>query len=255
MKRLPILFLCLLAALVSAAQSGAGGVEPHRFAEPTWEELTRDLDYSPFGEAEKKEERDRSSLASQRESGERRRNPAVSKDHPLLANIVKFGIILAAAVALAILLKHLLGFGGGPRNKKIHVQELDEARLEDIEENLHESELEGFIRQAIERGQYTLAIRLYFLAILKELSLRESIRWRKNKTNRAYLNELSNDPDYNDFRKTARIFERIWYGDRTIDARAFQRIEGDFANFLRRLQEANQSNSTFKRNAQSAPVS
>ena len=137
------------------------------------------------------------------------------------------------------MLKHLLGFGSIPWNKKIKPRQLAEIRLETIEENLHEAEMNPLIRQAIEQGQYALAIRLYFLAILKELSLMQAIRWKKNKTNREYLQELQNEPDHAEFSRTARIFERIWYGNRIITAGEFRQVEIPFAVFLRRLQEQN----------------
>ena len=152
---------------------------------------------------------------------------------------MKVVIILLAATALALLLKQFLGLGIIPKNTKIKPKSISEVTLETIEENLHETKLNDFIHQAIEEGHYALAIRLYFLAILKELSLKRHIRWKKNKTNRAYLQELKNKPDYTDFRKTARIFERIWYGNRTISALEFQKIETPFASFLQRLQEKN----------------
>ena len=81
---------------------------------------------------------------------------------------LKFFIILAAAVAIALLLRQFLGFGGLPRNVKIKESILQEGELKNIEENLHETALEGYIRQAIDQKRYNLAIRLYFLAILKD---------------------------------------------------------------------------------------
>ena len=55
---------------------------------------------------------------------------------------------------------------------------------EKIEENIHESDLDKFIKQAESEEKYNLAIRLYYLAIIKELSLGKLIKWKRNKTNR-----------------------------------------------------------------------
>lgn len=239
--------LFLLANVQAAARQDNPGkrylrqpMKQHRFEEPVWVEATKDLDYSPLNPLQKKEERPRKE--SRKGKGgevEREEPPSFQIDRPLLSNIVKFLLILIAAVAIALLLKHLLGFGSIPWNKKIKPQQLAEIRLETIEENLHEAEMNALIRQAIEQGQYALAIRLYFLAILKELSLMQAIRWKKNKTNREYLQELQNQPDRADFRRAARVFERIWYGNRAITAGEFRQVETPFAEFLHRLQEQN----------------
>lgn len=215
-------------------------LEQQRFGEPDWIEATKDLDYSPLNPLRKKEERPRKERQRGKGDGaDREEMPSFQIDRPLFANIVKFLLILIAAVAIALLLKHLLGFGSIPWNKKIKPQQLEEIRLETIEENLHEAEMNSLIRQAIEQGQYALAIRLYFLAILKELSLMQAIRWKKNKTNREFLQELQNQPDRADFSRAARIFERIWYGNRVITAGEFRQVETPFADFLHRLQEQN----------------
>lgn len=239
--------LFLLANTRVGAQSDNPGkrylkqpLEQHRFEEPVWVEVTKDLDYSPLNPLRKKEERPRKERQKGKGDGaDREEMPSFQIDRPLLTNIVKFLLILIAAVAIALLLKHLLGFGSIPWNKKIKPQQLAEIHLETIEENLHEAEMNPLIRQAIEQGQYALAIRLYFLAILKELSLMQAIRWKKNKTNREYLQELQNQSDHADFSRTARIFERIWYGNRIITAGEFRQVEFPFADFLRRLQEQN----------------
>ena len=48
-----------------------------------------------------------------------------------------------------------------------------------FEEHIYESDLDRFIREATEQGNYALAIRLYYLAIIKELSLNRTILWKK----------------------------------------------------------------------------
>lgn len=241
------LILLLFFNFSVSAQTGAPGqrylqqqMEQHRFEEPVWIEATKELDYSPPGKLRDRKDRERSSRSQgQKDLTERENTPPIHVDRPLLTIIMKFITILIAAVALALLLKHFLGFGGIPWNKKIKPQELSEVKLKTIEENLHEAELDQYIRQAIEQEKYAMAIRLYFLAILKELSLLRVIRWKKNKTNREYLQELQNEPDYAGFQHTARIFERVWYGNRAINAMEFQDAEAPFVRFLQRLQERN----------------
>ena len=214
-------------------------LEQHNFEEPIWKEKKQGLDYSPNGKLRKAKERNadqhNGSQGTQEAARSRRRNN-FSIDSPLLSNILKFILLLTAVVVITILLKHLLGFNGIPRNKKIDHHKLDEIALEKIEDNLHESDIMSFIRQAIEQRKYDLAVRLYFLAILKELSLQKLVKWKKNKTNREYLTELRQTTEFGDFRRSMRVFENIWYGNRSIDTWEFQKIEGQLSAFLSRLQ-------------------
>lgn len=100
--------------------------------------------------------------------------------------------------------------------------------LEKIEENIHESDLDKFIKQAESEENYNLAIRLYYLAIIKELSLSKLIKWKKNKTNRSYLNELGSSPFRAGFKKATTIFERVWYGDGLLDQKDYLVLKPQF---------------------------
>ncbi|MBL4650568.1 MAG: hypothetical protein JKY03_12625, partial [Aureispira sp.] len=73
--------------------------------------------------------------------------------------------------------------------------------LAQIETNLEEADVEGFLKQALVDKNYRLAIRLYYLAIIKELSGKGAIEWKKEKTNGDYRRELQrkNHPKLKDF--------------------------------------------------------
>ena len=137
---------------------------------------------------------------------------------------------------LALLLRYLLGYEGFRRNKKITPSANAEAiDLEQIEENIHETDFERYIRQALESKQFALAIRLYYLHILNELSQLKHIKWKKDKTNRTYLNEMSSSPFNQSFRQLTLIFERVWYGNGELDEADFNALEPHFKTFLQQL--------------------
>jgi hypothetical protein len=149
--------------------------------------------------------------------------------------ILKILSIIIGTVAIAILLWAALTRGRQPRNRKLPAAESGSAiRLEEIEANLLDADLERFIQQALQQGDYALAVRLYYLAILKELSLRKLIAWKKDKTNRQYLQELQASPLAGAFRETTLIFERVWYGNRPLGEGEYRLIEPKF----RQLAEA-----------------
>lgn len=148
-----------------------------------------------------------------------------------LAMQVIIGLLLA--VLLFFVLRSLFGLNN-PRNKKIN-EILSVEELTQLEENLHQANLEDFIRRAIEQGNYTLAMRLYYLAILKELSLQERIEWKRDKTNRDYLREMRSSNIFNDFSDVTTIFERIWYGNIALSQTDFEQIEPQFKTLIHNI--------------------
>lgn len=142
--------------------------------------------------------------------------------------VLVFGVVI---VALAFLLYKLFG-GTFVKNRKVTQ---DKAfTIEDIEDRIHESDLERFLREALEKKDYRLAIRVYYLAIIKELSLKDLIRWKRDKTNREYLNEvIAAKPElHGGFRETTLAFERVWYGDIDVREQDYDMISPRFKQFM-----------------------
>lgn len=106
--------------------------------------------------------------------------------------------------------------------------------LAEIETNLQEADVEGFLKQALEDKNYRLAIRLYYLAIIKELAGKGVIEWKRDKTNGHYMRELRNKkhPKLKDFRAVTRIFEYVWYSDMVFDGAQFEEVRINFKDLL-----------------------
>jgi hypothetical protein len=97
------------------------------------------------------------------------------------------------------------------------------------------SELERRLKETLENCDYRGAIRIYYLFILKDLSIKQWVIWEKEKTNMHYLREMSGKPEFDDFNKTISYFEFVWYGKRKIDQYQFQTIQPYFTNLLQKL--------------------
>jgi hypothetical protein len=139
------------------------------------------------------------------------------------------GIILIVAI---ILFQFLMR---GNSNQTI--RRPDEYTIEEIEQNLHEAEIDRFLREALAKQDYRLAVRLYFLAIMKELSLKKIIEWQRDKTNGAYLREVRyNARDWaQDFAQVTLIFEYVWYSDAAFDAKGYSEVESYYKNLLAKV--------------------
>ncbi|MDV7395353.1 DUF4129 domain-containing protein, partial [Arthrospira platensis SPKY1] len=108
--------------------------------------------------------------------------------------------------------------------------------LEDIEDNLLEANIPDHLREAIRSGDYKMAIRLHYLALIQSLAHQRLIRWEREKTNGDYLRELQAHPLFADFREMTLVFERVWYGDRTVSEPDYRAIEARFAKTAKQVQ-------------------
>ena len=70
-----------------------------------------------------------------------------------------------------------------------------------------------------------MAVRLYYLSVLKELSVKNHIRWKRDKTNGAYLRELAGSPLFGTVQEVTLIFERVWYGKVELAKPDFDQLE------------------------------
>ena len=163
-------------------------------------------------------------------------NTSVNPMWGVVFEFLKWFFIIGAVVLVAYLILRFVGEGNIFGTKKRRISDPSvKIDLEHIEENLDTAELDPLIRQAIADKNYTLAVRLYYLAILKELHIKGDIAWKKDKTNRTYLREMRENPFFEPFRNATSIFERVWYGSQSVDERNFTMIQPDFQNLLKSL--------------------
>lgn len=94
------------------------------------------------------------------------------------------------------------------------------------------TELERRLEEALGRGDYREAVRIYFIFIIKDLSDKRWINWEKRKTNISYLIEMRSRPQYELFNKSVSVFEVVWYGNYTIDRKSFEEVEPTFKKLL-----------------------
>ena len=94
-------------------------------------------------------------------------------------------------------------------------------------ENIHEVDFPARIAAAEEAGDFRLATRLGYLAVLKTLTDQGLINWQPDKTNQTYLHELSNGALRNSFREATRQFEYVWYGELPLTAALYQQVRAD----------------------------
>lgn len=188
-----------------------------KFDQDKWKTLTKNLDYN-----EKKEPK------------EVKKDKEVSKDSkstsnfslPAIPAYVFYILIILVLVIILIKLFDLdLRF-----NKKIKPS--SSINIELMDEEIHESDLERHLKEALAKKDYKLSIRIYYLMVLKELTFKNWITWKKDKTNREYLLEMYKKSNYTTFKNITNIFENVWYGDKEVNETEFNSLSINFKNYI-----------------------
>lgn len=116
----------------------------------------------------------------------------------------------------------------GRSGKKITVQDTEA-------ENIHEMDFKKLIDETSIAGNYRLALRYYYLWLLKKLSVREIIDWHWDKTNTDYLYEIKDGGLRKEFEYLSYVYDHSWYGDFPVDDKAFAKAEKSFKKLLNTL--------------------
>ena len=192
----------------------------HPIEKDKWEKAVDGLDYNETIEEEIQDDQER----------EPREMPEVRKPFSLSLDWLKILIFAAIAALLIFILLKLFGKGASnPAVKPVS------ATINDLEDKPMESDLERFLRQAIETGNFKLAVRIYYLMVLKGLQDKGLIVWKKNKTNFDYLIEVAQHPQFQQLNQSTLIYEYIWYGDRQIAEPQFKSISISFLRLIEKI--------------------
>lgn len=116
----------------------------------------------------------------------------------------------------------------GRQRKKIYAEDV-------IEQNIHEMDFSKLVNDTKATGDYRLAVRYYYLWVLKRMSLREIIDWHWQKTNSDYLYEIADKNIRKDFEYLSYLYDYSWYGEFPLDEAAFIKAEKAFQKTLNTL--------------------
>ena len=190
------------------------------FDKETWKELTEDLNYGDIEEAP--EERIQEEQSKPSSGGA---SWGIS-----LGSTGQFIVISLIVLLLIFLVARLLGFGSG--GKLVQLKKEHQFSIESLEEQLHESDLEKFLRLALEQEDFRVALRIYYLMVMKSLSELGWIIWKKDKTNYDYVREMRSQMSYQQFRSLTGAFEIIWYGEIDIHKTEYDQLHPMFKEYV-----------------------
>ena len=107
--------------------------------------------------------------------------------------------------------------------------------VSDIEANIHATDFKTLIASAEAEHNYRLAIRYYYLWLLKDLTNAEIIEYDVEKTNSDYQNEISTKSLKEGFSYTSYLYNYIWYGEFDVNENEFNKAKDAFIQFLKSI--------------------
>jgi hypothetical protein len=146
-----------------------------------------------------------------------------SKTYVTLMDILYYGLMIAA---LLLIMRGLLK--ADRRGLLFGRIKDNNIRIVEFEEDIGKINFDDLIRSAMDKKQYKLAVRYFYLKSLQMLSGRGLVELKNNKTNYQYLNEIKNNRIAEAFRVTTNRFEWIWYGDFPVDENTIKYSQTDF---------------------------
>jgi len=99
------------------------------------------------------------------------------------------------------------------------------------EEIVKTKDIKKLIAKALEQQNYRLAVRYYYLLILKKLSEAELIEYMFDKTNNDYIAEIASEKINLQFKKVTELYDYTWYGNFEVTASDYSLAQETF-NYL-----------------------
>ncbi|QED37305.1 DUF4129 domain-containing protein [Antarcticibacterium arcticum] len=106
------------------------------------------------------------------------------------------------------------------------------------EKLVQSADLSSLIEAAIAAGDYRLAIRYYYLKLLKLLHHKKLIHYEFQKTDTEYLAELKDDTLRSPLKRIMRIYDFIWYGNFPVSEKEFAMAQDYFRSIETSLNRA-----------------
>jgi hypothetical protein len=134
------------------------------------------------------------------------------------------------ALLLVIYIIYLIAKSRQGKNIKINSKVFySSAKLN--EEEIKFLDYEGLLAEAILQKNFKNAYRIQYLQCIKELILKNWIKYHKNDTNHELLNQLRGKNIHKSFKILTYLFDQIWYGEIKINEDNYNDLISHFKQF------------------------
>ncbi|MEM7571405.1 MAG: hypothetical protein AAF433_00840 [Bacteroidota bacterium] len=212
-----------------------------RFDEETHASLQRELDYSGTpaqAERRRQHRRNQNRNRSNQNIPDAYEEESSSSDWQIgnirLSNTAFILIVLLLIAGLGFFLYQYFDMTE-KRTKGEATNDL-QLELENIEEeNLSLSQTETLLEKAERLGDFTTAVRLQYLALLKQLQELGMIQYQRDKTDREYRREMDKTELGDVFSEITIDYARNWYGQYPLDRLSYRLVAERFERLRNHL--------------------
>jgi hypothetical protein len=216
--KIGIATLLMLVCLSYTQFISAADTHKTQLSEEKWKKITKDIDYTEnFKEVEPKEE-------SHKPRRSFHFNPSIMR---AVVIILVVGLLV---FIFYLVLKHFLNFF----DERVKNESFTQI-IENLEENIHDADFELLLKQAIDNKEFKLAVRILYLQAIKQLSDKQLIIWKREKTNSHYVREMSTDKQGRTFSFLTLVYEQSWFSNYHVDQERYSIISEQFFKFLNNL--------------------
>jgi hypothetical protein len=145
-------------------------------------------------------------------------------------------IIIAGIVFFVIWLFYKLN----PGARFLKSKEKPEVFFTEEEEIIRSKNIEELIQKALENKNYRLAIRYFYLMVLKKLTDAEIITYEFDKTNSEYVSEITSEEISGQFSKVTTLYDYTWYGSFDVSETDFGIARKSFNTLVQQIPEGNE---------------
>lgn len=143
-------------------------------------------------------------------------------------------LIIAGIIAFVIWLFLKLN----PGAKIFQSKEGPDVFFTEEEEIIKKKNIKKLIQKALEKKDFRLAVRYYYLFILKKLSESHIIEYEFDKTNSDYISEINSDEINVDFKKVTNLYDYIWYGSFDVTEEDYYKAQNTFTHLEHQIPDA-----------------
>lgn len=224
-----ILFSALLVMMLSLHVCAQEALD-----KSTWKELKEKVDYSKTSDKKKTSSQAGDSSAGGKKSpGQEYASNGSSINLGGLAQVIVIVLFVVLIVGILYVLLNNVSLKG---TSKVG-DDAEKTPLESIEDNFTKSNLDKWLQHAIDTQDYYLMVRIHFLIVLKTLENFQFIRWKKNKTNWHYIQDLDHNQLQPSFQELVYAYDKIWYGEKDFSEQELQQVIAQFESFKSSIKE------------------
>ena len=160
------------------------------------------------------------------------------EDNGIISFIV--GILPYLIIAGIIVFIAWLFYKLNPGASLLKSKEAPEMFFTEEEEIIKSKDIQELINKALEKKDFRLAIRYYYLLLLKNLTDFHLIEYEFDKTNSDYLKEITTEAINLNFEKATLLYDYIWYGNFSVSESDFYKAQKVFKNIDLQIKDNNE---------------